>query len=470
MLHDVRYAGRTLRRNKVFTALAILVLALGMGASTAIFSLIDSVLFKPLAVKDPGRLVLFTDPGVGGVQIGTDSSAARVMLTYAEFAALRERMSSFSHVFAVDSQWRALNARIDGGVPEEIRLRLVSGDYFGALGVPALTGRVFTPPDEQGAGSAPYAVISYHFWHDRFGGSSNVLSRRLTIQGTVYNIIGVMPPQFLGESVGDTIDAWIPLVMQPQIRKGQYWLEDDPAKVERVEWLQVFGRLRDGATLRQAQAEADVVFRRIVAASFRRFASTQPRLLKQSLRLRPGAQGASDMREPIEEPLYVLLGMVGVLLLTACSNVAGLTLAHATARQKEVAMRLAVGAGRAHLVRRFLAESLLVCVASAAAGAGVAALATEMLIRLASAPGDRILLDLQPDLRVFAFVAGIAVLAVGVSGIAPALLSTRANLNEVLKGATAAVAGGFGRARAGKTIVASQVALSTPLLVCAGWL
>src|SRR5690349_18156054 len=164
IFHDLRYAWRTLRRNKAFTALAILLLALGMGASTAIFSMIDSVLFKPLAVKDPGRLVLLTDPGASGVSIGTDNQGPRGMLSYAEFVTLRQHMTSSSRMFAVDSQWRALNARIDRGSPEEIPLRLVSGDYFAALGVPPVVGRTLTASDEHGAGSAPYAVISYAFW------------------------------------------------------------------------------------------------------------------------------------------------------------------------------------------------------------------------------------------------------------------------------------------------------------------
>ncbi len=468
IVHDLRYAARTLRRSPGFTALAILLLALGMGASTAIFTLLDSVLFKSLAVKEPGRLVLLTDPAARGVSVGT-GEGPQGLLTYGEFVSLREHMTSFSHMFAADSSAPALNARIDGGVPEEIRLRLVSGDYFGGLGVLPLAGRTFTPSDERGAGSAPYAVISYAFWRNRFRLSPDVLSRRLAIQGTAYSIVGVMPPQFLGESVGDAVDVWIPMVMQPQIRRGQYWLEDDRSKVTRVSWLQVFGRLRDGAPLAQAQAEADVVFRQILSESFSRFAASEPDVLKQSVRLRLGAQGTSAVRNQFREPLFVLLGMVGLLLLTACSNVAGLMLASATARQKEVAMRLALGASRVRLMRQFLAESLLVAGAASAAGFAIASFAADGLIRLATTTSGSITLNLQPDLRVFAFIAGVAALAATVSGLAPALLSTRASLNEVLKGTSGGVAGGFGRARAGKIIVASQIALSTLLLMVAGW-
>lgn len=466
---DLRYAGRTLRRGKAFTVLAIIILALGMGASVAIFSVLDSVAFKSVAVRDPASLVLFTDPDSSGVSIGTDDNGPRAWLTYTEFVSVRQHMTRFSHVFAVDSSLRSLNATIDRGVPEEIRLHLVSGDYFAGLGVSPQVGRTFTASDEHGAGSAPFAVISYAFWRDRFALAANVLSRSLSIQGVSYRIIGVMPPQFLGESVGESVDAWLPMVMQPEIRKGQNWLVDDPSRIERVMWLQVFGRLRDGVTLPQAQAEANVVFRQIITESFSRFTAAQPQILNQTVRLRPGAQGVSGLRGQIVEPLYVLLGLVGLLLLTASSNVAGLMLASATARQKEVAMRLALGANRLRLVRQFLAESLLVSAVASVAGAVVAAFASEALLRLATRNGERITVDLQPDLRVFAYITGLAALAAAVSGLVPALLSTRANLNDVLKGTTGGTAGGFGRARAGKIIVASQIALSTLLLMVAGW-
>ena len=199
---DLRSAGRTLRRNQGFTVLAVVLLGLGMGASTAIFSLLDSVLFKSLSVKDPGRLVLLTDPAFSGVSVGTDNGSPRGSLTYAEFNALRQRMTSFSGMFAADSQWRALNARIDGGVPEEVRLRLVSGDYFSTLGATPLMGRTFTSADEHGPGSAPYAVISYSFWKARLGVSAEVLGRRMSIQGTSYTVIGVMPPTVPGRECG----------------------------------------------------------------------------------------------------------------------------------------------------------------------------------------------------------------------------------------------------------------------------
>ena len=465
---DLRYAWRSLARSKGFTLLAIILLALGMGASTAIFSLINSVLFKSLAVKKPSRLVLLTDPSFNGANIGTDTGRPRAVLSYAEFSALRRRMTTFSDMFAADSQWRALNAIVDRA-PEEIRLRLVSGSYFDTLGVAPALGRTFSAEDEKGPGSAPYAVISYGFWRERFHLSDEVLSRNLRIQGTFYKIIGVMPRDFLGENVGGSVDLWIPMVMQPQIRRGRSWLEDDPSKVERVMWLQVFGRLRDGVTLPQAQAEADVVFRQVITSGFARFAARQPELLKQSVKLTSGTQGVSTVRSTFGEPLYILLAMVGVLLLTACANVAGLMLARTTSRQKEVAMKVALGANRMRLIRQFLAESLLVSVAASAAGAAVAAFAMEALIQLATGPGDRIILDLQPDFRVFAFIAGVSSLAAAISGLAPALLSSRSNLSEILKGTSAAVVGGSGRVRTGKIVVACQIALSTLLLMASGW-
>jgi len=345
------------------------------------------------------------------------------MLSYEEYTGLRSRMTAFSDMFAVGSQWRALNAVIERGVPEEVRLRLVSGSYFQGLGVAPLIGSTFTSADENGPGSAPYAVLTYRFWRDRFQMSNDVLGRSLRIQGTSYKILGVMPPQFFGEAVGDSVDLWIPLVMQPQILPGRLWLKDDASKVERVLWLQVFGRLRDGVTMSRAQAEADVDFHQIITASFARFLEKEPQLLKEQIKLQPGAQGISALRGSWGEPLYILLAMVGVLLLVACANVAGLMLARTTARQKEVAMRFALGATRLRLVRQFLAESLVISLAGSVVGAGVASFATQALIQLASRPDDRILLNLAPDLRVFGFIAAIASLAAAISGLAPALLS-----------------------------------------------
>ena len=468
-LQDLRYAWRTLARGKTFTILAVLLLALGMGATTAVFGLLDAVLFKSLPVKEPSRLVLLTDPKENGVSVGADFGAPRAMLSYEEFTTLRSRMRSFYDMFAVDSSYRRLNATVDGGAPEEMRFRLVSGNYFTALGVPPLIGRAFTDTDENGPGSAPYAVLSYAYWRDRFGLSADVLSRKLQLFGTSYRIIGVMPAGFLGENVGDVVNVWVPLVMQPQVRPGRLWLKDNPAHQDRVMWLQVFGRLREGVTLQQAQTEANVVWRQMVAVAFGPFVSQQRGILDQTLKLRPGSEGTSSLRAQFSEPLYLLLAISGVLLLTACANIAGLLLARAAARQKEVAMRIALGAGRLRLVRQFIAESLLVSLTAAVLGGLFAVLAIQAILGLASQPGDVISLNMRPDWRLFAFTAGVASLATLIFGLAPALLSTRANLNQVLKGTAANVTGGSGSARAGRIVVATQIALSTVLLMAAGW-
>lgn len=465
---DLRYAWRTLARGRAFAILAVLLLALGMGATTAMFGLLDAVLLKSLPVKDSGRLVLLTDAASRGVAIGA-SNGVRDMLSYEEFTTLQSRLTSFSGMFAADSQDLGLNATVDGAAPEELRFRLVSGSYFTVLGVPPLIGRAFTVSDEHGPGSVPYAVLSYNFWRDRFGLSAEVLSRKVRLFGTLYQIIGVMPAGFQGENVGDVVNVWLPLVMQPQVRMGQFWLRDDPAKVERVTWLHVFGRLRDGVTVQQAQTETDAVWRQMVATNFALFASGQPGILNQTLKLRPGSQGTSALRAQFAEPIYLLLAIAGVLLLTACANIAGLLLARAAARQKEVAMRIALGAGKLRLVRQFIAESLLVSLAAAVAGGLLAMLAIQAIIGLASGPGDLISLNVRPDWRFFAFTAGVASLATLMFGLVPALLSTRANLNQVLKGTAANVMGGSASARAGRIVVATQIALSTVLLMAAGW-
>jgi putative ABC transport system permease protein len=466
---DLCHAWRALARSKAFALLAVFLLALGMGASTAMFSLLDAVLLKSLSVKDPERLVLLTDPQASGVSVGTDYDVPRTMLSYAEFMTLRSRMRSFSDMFAVESQYRRLNATIDGGAPEEVRFRLVSGDYFTGMGVAPLLGRAFTVADEKGPGSAPVAVISYNYWRDRFGLAADVWNRRLQVFGTSYRIVGVMPAGFAGENVGNAVQAWVPLVMQPQIRLGEFWLADDPAKFDRVMWLQVFGRLRNGVDLRQAQSEADVVWRQMTTATFSRFLASQPRILNQSLKLRPGVRGTSTLRAQFAQPLYLLLAIAGVLLLTACTNIAGLLLARAAARQKEVAMRMALGAGRLRLIRQFIAESLLVSLAAAVAGGVLAMFAIRAIMVLASDPTDLISLNVQPDWRVFAFSAGAVSVATLIFGLTPALLSTRADLHQVVKGTARNLLGGGASAGTGRLVVAAQVALSAVLLMAAGW-
>ena len=472
MLHlfkDLRYAGRTFRQNPMFVAVAVASLALGIGVNTAIFSLINALLLKNLPVDDPGRLAMVSDPTSAGVSIGTQTGV-RNLFTYDEFKRMRQRNQVFTTMFAAESNASRENVSIGGGSLEELRTRLVSGDYFSALGVKPLIGRTFTVEDERGPGSDPYVVISYAYWRKRFGRDPSVVGRTIQIRKTFFTVIGVMPPTFFGETVGDAPDAWLPMMMEPFVKLGRDWLHDDPTKAERVMWLLVAGRLRPGVSEKQAESSLNVLFQQIVheTAGSNLPPNRLRELADQKIKIQPGSKGASPLRDEFNQPLLVLMAVVALVLLIACANVANLLLARSTARQREIGIRLAIGASRGRLIRQLLTESTVLALAGGAIGVLFAFWAGNLMLRLVSGGSDSVPLDVHPDLRILAFTASVSLLVGLLFGLAPAFRATRVDVSSTLKDTSRGVIGGGARISIGKALVISQVAISLLLLIGAG--
>jgi predicted permease len=479
-LQDIRYGVRMLVKNPGFTAIAVLTLALGLGANTAIFSVLDSVLLRTLPVAHPEQLVLLTDPDSHGSSFGSEGGD-RSLLAYSEFQYLRDHNEVFSSIFASDSELAKRPATIGRSssgaarAEETVRVRLASGDYFSTLQVKPAMGRLFTPEMDQVRSGAPFAVASFAFWKQRFNLDPAILGKTIQIHQTSFEIIGVAPSGFFGETTGEAADVWIPITMQDAIYPGRDLLSPSSGEVNKHIWLQVIARLKPGITQDQAKAGINVVFQRMIESNIGLTASAAERkeFLSQRINLQAGARGPSTLQEAYGQPLKVLMALVGFVLLIACANVANLLLARGAARQKEFAVRLAIGAGRRRLIRQLLSESLLLAFAGAAAGILLAQWADTLLLQMvsrASAEQEAIQINLRPDARVLAFAIGVTVLSVILFGLIPALRVTRVDLSPILKSSAGGTTGEAGNRRpsAGKMLVIAQVAISLILLVAAG--
>ena len=467
LTQDLRHAVRVLLASPGFALVAIASLALGIGANTAIFSLLNQVLLTTLPVREPQALVLFTNPESQGVAAGSQSGE-RSLMTYQEFLGLQRSTTTLSSVMAGSSSLHRVQARLGTSEPEELALSLVSTSYFTTLGVPALIGRTFEGLREPSEGSLPQAVISHELWQRRFGGRADVVGRAITLREGAFQVVGVMPSWFFGETVGQRPDAWLPLVNLVSILPGRTWLHDTPGTVEKVMWLHVFGRLRPGATLTAAGAEANVAFQQELTAYYAILPDAEARraFSNQKLTARPAAAGASAVSD-FANPLLVLLGGAGLVLLIACANLGNLLLSRTTARTREVAVRLALGASRGRLIRQLLTESLCLAMAGGVCGLGLAIVLRQALIHLLV---DPITLPVGVDGRVLGFVVVVTLIVGLLLGLLPALRITKTPVGVGLRDQGRGVAGSAAWLRVGRLVVVGQLALSLPLLIGAGLL
>jgi predicted permease len=470
-VQDLHHGVRMLRKSPGFTVVAVLTLALGIGANTAIFSVINSVLLSNLPVKDPQQLVFLTHPDEQGLEIGF-GDGERDFVTYPEFQQLERNNQVFSGLLAASNFTKRIAVELQtadsatNGAPAHISL--ISGSYFSVLGVTPILGRAFGTEVDKLRDANPLAVISYGFWRERFGGARDVIGRRIRILNSSYEVVGVAPPQFHGETVGANPDIWVPLTMQSEIFPGHDYLSQETNPFRKTEWLQAIGRLKPGVTLAQAKASIEVEFHQMMEAQTGGMsAQEKQQFLNQHLAVTPGSRGASTLRGDFGKPLLILMAIVGLILLIACANIANILLARSAARQKEISVRVALGASGFRLFRQVLTESVLLAAIGGAVGLLVAQWADAALLRMVSTTSNQVRLDVHPNAAVLAFTLGVSLLTGILFGLTPAFQATRVDLKATSRGVAGATARP-GRVPTGKILVVAQVSLSLLLLVVAG--
>jgi predicted permease len=459
---DLRFGLRMLVKSPGVTAIAILTLALGIGANTAIFSLTDQILLRVLPVSHPEELVVLRSPGPfsGSTWADGDSSMS---FSYPMYKDLRDHCPVFSGLLARFSVALSVSGQ---GRTERGQGELVSGNYFQVLGVRPFLGRVFSADDETAPGANTVAVLSYGYWTRHFGGDSGILNKQLNVNGAALTVVGVAQPGFAGVQVGSVPDMFIPITMKVQMTPNWNGLPDHANR-----WLAILGRLKPDETREKAQAAAQPSYRALLEAEWpllKMNADTHERFLSRQLIFDAGEHGRSILQRDASQPLWFLMAMVGVVILIACANLASLLVARAEARQREIAIRLAIGAGRGRLVRQLLTESLLLAAGGCAAGLLVGYWTLRAIV--SSVPPDIGFLGIGANLdyRVLAFSLGLSLLTGLLFGLAPALRATRPDVQGTLKDQGTSGSGGVASVRMRKGLIIAQVALTTVLLAGAG--
>ena len=464
ILRDLKYTFRMLARTPGFTAVAVLTLALGIGANTAIFTLLDQVLLRLLPVKDPQQLVLLT---MRGRHYGNNWGGNAI--SHPMFRDFRDHNDVFSDMFCRFPTSASLSI---GQQAERVSVELVSGTYFSTLGIVPAIGRILSPEDDQVPSGHPFVVLNYNFWKTRFAGDPQIVGKTLTLNNYKMTVVGVAQADFDGVELGFSPKIFVPIMMQRQIIIGA---PEDMLKERRNRWVNAFGRLKPGVSQQQAKAALQPFMHSMLESevqlpAFSRASKyDRDEFLKCWVDVLPGSQGRSNTRRQLTTPLWVLMATTGVVLLIACANLANLMLVRGSSRLKEIAVRLAMGATRPCIIGQLLIESLSLSALGDLAGLAVAFWADRALMKI-YLPSDSGGMNISsaPDLRILLFNLAVTVLTGVIFGLVPAFQTTKPNIAGTLKDQAGAVVGGGGHHRLRKGLVVAQVTLSLLLLVGAG--
>jgi predicted permease len=467
---DLRYSVRMLAKSPAFTLVAVLSLALGIGANTAIFTLIDGLLLKDLPVQSPRELITFGKAfgggAIGGVDIGTGD-----LFPYDFARQLESQPGPFQGVCSFASFTRQVSIRLTGneqGPPTQVMTHLVSGNYFSLLGVEMELGRAILPSDADAPGRSAVVVVSDHYWREALSADPNVIGRTIGISGTPFTVIGVAGRKFYGIKLQkEPPDLWAPLTMQSVV-----FMQPSMLGANGLYWLHLIGRRDAIHSVGQDQEWASEQMRNysIAEEGAKLTPERRQEIQRIGVKLLPARTGISDLRTIYGQSLRILMAVVGLVLLVACANLANFLLARAATREREIATRLALGSSRMRVVRQVLTEALLLSAAGGLLGLALAFAATRVLIRFVLSGSGYMMLDARPDMQVLTFTFGVSLLTGLLFGIAPALRASRFEAAPALKSGTrTAAAGGNGGGRVvSRTLVSAQVALSVVLLGGAG--